>query len=256
MSAQEASDDLSYLLPLFIAVKPWSGPDGEIPRPGAQPRSSLAADDVSLGSWRVSILANSTLSAGLMHVHALIQLVTVAKVVDPYSPWTLLRAALENFATSAWLLSGTRNERWGRALSLWHEDFHNRAQHEQDTGRRPSGPRAKSGEQRRNEVKALADSLGLAIQKPGAGQIITIAAGYAGLNADQTRASWRVASGFAHGRFWPNMSAAQPWGATPLSDGYLFALVLNDNELERLANACKALFEYALSRYQARSLAT
>ena len=254
-TVQEGHDDLSYLLPLFNAVGPWCGSDGEVRRPPVQPHSSMAADDAPLGSWRVSVLATSTFSAGLMHVHALVKLVTVAKVIDPYSPWTLLRAALENFATSSWLLGGSREERRQRALSLWHEDFRDREQHEQDSGKRPSGPKSKTGAERRAQIKALADSLGLAVLKPQTGDIITVAAGYAGLDPEKTRASWRIASGFAHGRFWPNLSGTEPRGAALLDDGYLLALVVNDEELAALATSCKAMFGYALARYLARSAA-
>jgi hypothetical protein len=189
-----------------------------------------------------------------MHVHSLIQLITVAKVVNPYSPWTLLRGALEDFATSAWLLGGSRDERRARALSLWHEDFRNREQYEQDSGKRPTGRNAKRGAQRCDQVKVLADSLGLRLQKPVAGDVITAAASYARLDPKHTRASWRVASGFAHGRYRPNLNATEPRGAAPMRDGYMFALVLDDRKFEPLAMACKAILGYASARCLARSV--
>lgn len=44
---------------------------------------------------------------------------TAAGEIDPTSPWTLLRGALENAATGVWLLTGTgRDERRRRALAL------------------------------------------------------------------------------------------------------------------------------------------
>lgn len=254
-AATGSDDDLSYLLPLFDALAPWVGANGPAQLPSVQPGSSIAADDAPLGSWRVSILANSAFSAGVMHVHALAKLIMMAKVVDPYSPWTLLRGALEDFSTSAWLLGGSRDERRQRALSLWHEDFRNREQYEQDTGKRPTGPNAKTGAQRCEQVKRLADSLGLRLQKPVAGDIISAAAGYANLDPRLTRASWRVASGFAHGRYWPNLNATEPRGVAPMRDGYMVALVLDDAKFEPLAAACKTIFEYASARYRARSMA-
>ena len=81
------------------------GANGPAQLPWVQPGSSIAADDAPLGSWRVSILANSTFFAGVMHVHSLIKLITVAKVVDPYSPWTLLRGCA------------------GRKLAIWLDLF-------------------------------------------------------------------------------------------------------------------------------------
>ncbi|MBJ6636751.1 hypothetical protein H4K36_00095 [Streptomyces sp. DHE7-1] len=76
--------------------------------------------------------------------------------------WTLLRGALENFATGLWLLDGTGcSERRRRALSLWDEYMRNRQQHETDTGHLPSGG-GLTGAQRRTEIRAIADQLGLA----------------------------------------------------------------------------------------------
>ncbi|MFF4845876.1 hypothetical protein [Streptomyces collinus] len=78
-------------------------------------------------------------TAGLAHADVLRRL-TAAGEVDPTSPWTLLRGALEDFATGLWLLDGTgRSERRRRALSVWDEDMRNRQQHERDTGHLPSG---------------------------------------------------------------------------------------------------------------------
>ena len=256
MTTSTAPDDVSYLLPLFNAVAPFRGPNAKLLSASPQPHSSLAADDTQLGSWRVSILVHSSLSAGVMHVDALIRLVTEAKALDPYSPWTLLRGALENFATSGWLLAGgDRMDRRCRALSLWDEDFRNRAQYERDTGWTPPRPKAKSGEQRREQIQRIAGGLGLTLRRPLANEIISAAAHEAGLDPDRARASWRVASGFAHGRFWPYMNATEPRSAAPLPDGYLFAFVVDDEKLKTLAMACEKLFVHAVERYQVRSAA-
>jgi hypothetical protein len=62
-----------------------------------------------------------------------------------------------------------------------------------------------------------------------------------------------VASGFAHGRFWPNLRAAQARSAIPTADGYLVGMVIDDDQLEPLASACLKLLNHAASRYAARN---
>ncbi|MGP3948562.1 hypothetical protein [Streptomyces sp. 7N604] len=224
-----------------------------LPEPAA--RSSLAADDRQLTSWGATKFIRSSFSAGLMHVEALTKLVVVARQIDPYSPWTLLRAVQENFATAVWLLDGKdRAERQHRALTLWAEDFRNRAQHEADVKHVVTGPREKTGRQRYEEIKQLASNLGLPkLPRPSTGDIIFAAASTAGLDPERTRAAWRVASGFAHGRMWPNLRASEPRSATPTADGYLIGFVVDDEQLEFLATVCLKLLEHAAQRYSAHS---
>lgn len=253
-TSTERPDDVAYLLPLFQAVAPYRA-DGhfrQLPEPA--PRSSLATDDAALKPWGGSILIRTSFAAGLFHVDALSRNVTMTGQIDPSSPWTLLRGALENFATAVWLLSGKdRSERRARALALWREDMRNRGQHEKDVQHVVTG-QGKSGEQRRQEIEQLATTLSLD-PLPGhqAGAIIAAAAKEAGLDPVRVQASWRVASGFAHGRFWPNLRAATPRSAIPTADGYLVGMVINDDELERLAKACLTLLEHTTQRYAARA---
>ncbi|WP_338907071.1 hypothetical protein [Streptomyces nigra] len=246
--------DVAYLLPLFDAVTPYraEGHFRQLPEPA--PRSSLATDDSPLKHYAGNHLIRTSFAAGLFHVDALRRLVTDSGQIDPSSPWTLLRGALENFATAVWLLSGKdRSERRTRALALWDEDMRNRGQHERDVQHVVTG-QGKSGAERRQEIEQLATALSLTpLPSPKAGAIIEAAAKEAGLNPVRVRASWRVASGFAHGRFWPNLRAAEARGAIPTADGYLVAMVINDDELERLAKACLKLLEHAEGRYAARN---
>ncbi|MFE0134051.1 hypothetical protein ACFWY6_21175 [Streptomyces sp. NPDC059037] len=247
--------DFSYLGPLFDAAAVHRADDHFVPPPEPAVGSSLAQDDEPLKSWGVANFVRSSLTAGLFHVEALNKLVTVVRKVDPYSPWTLLRCVLENFATAVWLLEGqTCDGRRHRALSLWDEDFRNRAQHEADVHHVVTGPDEKTGEQRRQEVKQLADNLGLCpLSTPRAGEIIVTAASTAGLDPEQTRASWRVASGFAHGRFWPHLRAAEPTGVVSTPGGRLISFQVDDKQLESLATACRTLLEHTARQYASRS---
>ncbi|MFD0138018.1 hypothetical protein ACFVIL_29260 [Streptomyces sp. NPDC127159] len=253
MSGMTRPHDVAYLLPLFEAVTPYRADGYFRPLPEPAVRSSLATDDAPLKPWHGSVLIRTSFSAGLSHVDALCRLVTMTGLIDPSSPWTLLRGALENFATAAWLLSGKdRPTRRARALALWAEDMRNRAQHEKDVQHVVTG-NGKTGEQRQQDIKQLAMTLGLnPLPATQAGAIIAAAAEQAGLDSVGVRASWRVASGFAHGRFWPNLRAAEPRSAIPTADGYLIAMVIDDAQLERLAKACLWLLGHVAQRYAAR----
>lgn len=78
-----------------------------------------------------------------------------------------------------------------------------------------------SGAQRRTEIRGLADQLGLApLTAPRTHQILLTAAPAAGLTALKVGAAWRAVSGFAHGRYWPNLhvpSPARPYRETTAS---------------------------------------
>nr|WP_181852515.1 hypothetical protein [Streptomyces sp. HB202] len=191
-----------------MSTQAFNGAYRQLPAPA--PASSLAADDAPLGPYAAAHLIRASYTAGLAHADALRRL-TVAGEIDPTSPWTLLRGALENFATGLWLLDGTgRAERRRRALSLWDEDMRNRHQHEQDTGHLPAGG-GLSGAQRRAEIRAIADHLALApLTAPRTHQILLAAAPTAGLTAVKVGAAWRAASGFAHGRYWPHLRLPAP----------------------------------------------
>ncbi|WP_328908022.1 hypothetical protein OG230_36340 [Streptomyces sp. NBC_00234] len=257
-TSDRGREDVSYLVPLFAAAGAYRDEEHFRLFPEPVAHSRLAADDEPLKAWGSAKFVQSSFSAGLMHVEALTKLVRVAGQIDPISLWTLLRGALENFATAVWLLDGKdRDERRHRALTLWAEDFRNRQQHETDVHHIVTGPKEKTGAQREVEVKDLADSLGLPkLPKPSAGDIIVSAATTAGLDPKLTRALWRVGSGFAHGRFWPYLRASEVRGlAIGSNGGYLLNFVVDDDQLKSMADACQKLLEHIAKRYEARSSA-
>ncbi|MEU8132128.1 hypothetical protein [Streptodolium elevatio] len=255
-ASASGSEEFAYLAPLFQAAAAHRTGDVIIPLPPPEAGSSLAADDGPLKSWGTAGWVRCLLPAGLLHVEVLRTLVADVRRVDPFTPWTLLRAAVEDFATAVWLLDGpTRKVRQHRALRLWAEDFRNRAQHEDDTGHTPEGS-AKSGTERREEVQHLADMLGLrALARPHVTEIISDAAPVVGLDPRQARASWRVASGFAHGRRWTPLRAAAPNEIIATGEDRLVAFVIDDAELDSLASVCRTFLEHAAQRYTARGTA-
>ncbi|MFE5406953.1 hypothetical protein ACFQ9Z_37880 [Streptomyces sp. NPDC056580] len=225
-------------------------------RAGAGGGVPQAADDAPLGPYAAAHLIRTSYTAGLAHADALRRLI-LAGEIDPTSPWTLLCGALENFATGLWLLEGSsRDERRRRALSLWDEDMRNRHQHEQDTGHLPTGG-GTTGAQRRADIRAIADGLGLApLTAPKTHQILLAAAPAAGLTAVTVCAAWRAASGFAHGRYWPNLRASQPRAAREGTDGvHTFALVIDEDQHRPLAEHCHTMLRRPQERYHARATA-
>ncbi|MER6354649.1 hypothetical protein ABT186_23225 [Streptomyces sp. NPDC001634] len=246
----------AYLLPLFAEIEQARAEGAYRQLPAPAPASSLAADDAPLGPYAAAHLIRNSYTAGLAHADALRRL-TVAGEIDPTSPWTLLRGALENFATGLWLPDGSgRAERRRRALSLWEEDMRNRHQHEQDTGHLPTGG-GMTGAQRRAEIRTLADSLGLApLTAPKTNLILLAAAPAAGLTAVKVCAAWRAASGFAHSRYWPNLRASQPRAAIPGADGiHTVALVIDEDQHRPLADYCRTMLNRLQEDYTARARA-
>ncbi|MFE7092934.1 hypothetical protein [Streptomyces erythrochromogenes] len=248
--------DARYLIPLFTAVEELRGEGAYRTLPEPESGSRLEQDDAPLGPYAGSILIRSSHGAGVAHVDALRRLI-LAGEVDPQSPWTLLRGALENFATGVWLLGGkSPSERRRRALALWREDMRNRQQHEDDTGHTPTGE-GQTGTQRRAEIVQLAATVGIsagALSAPKANVLLEEAARHAGMDPTQVRASWRVASGFAHGRYWPNLRAAQPRAAFISRPGlHSVALVIDETHHRDLAEHTHALLTHLHQRYRTGS---
>jgi hypothetical protein len=150
------------------------------------------------------------------------------------------------------MTGANQSERRRRALCLWAEDMRNRGQHEDDTQHVPRDG-GKTGNERRQDILKLGIDLGLgALANPKAGDIIKSAAKAAGLDATSIQASWRVASGFAHGRYWPNLRAAELQGIALMAGGVLAKVAVDDAELKKLADACRDLLKSAERRYTAR----
>ncbi|MFC8175551.1 hypothetical protein [Streptomyces sp. NPDC057325] len=244
------------LQPLFKDVEQRRGPGAYRQLPAPDPSSSLATDDKPLGMYAAATLIRSSYSAGLAHADALRRLAQAGEI-DPQSPWTLLRGALENFATAAWILGGgDRGEHRRRALALWREDMRARARHEEDTAHIPE-PDGMSGRERRQEIADLALSLSIPVSslaKPEAGKVIAEAARSAGLREREVSAAWRAASGFAHGRYWPNLRTATPAGAAQSGpDHHLIALVLDETRHRPPAQHTRALLHHLEEQYKARA---
>lgn len=187
------------LTEMFTAVRllidASAGPDAL--KPG--PRSSLAGDDERTRPFQVSHSARSLVSGALDHLHALANLVETAKVLHDSASFTLVRAALEQSATAAWLIApASRPERISRRLRLEHEWQADRTRAERSI--RSDAPRSKLGRMLTGVARENV------VQLPGKRPTTTLIV----RQVDQLRLTpgtsvevcWRAASAVAHGRNW------------------------------------------------------
>ncbi|WP_406368417.1 hypothetical protein OG788_46235 [Streptomyces sp. NBC_00647] len=94
------------------------------------------------------------------------------------------------------------------------------------------------------------------LTRPGTLQILLAAAPSAGLTAVKVGAVWRAASGFAHGRYWPNLRASQPYAAFPADNGiHTLALVIDEDQHRPLAQYCNSMLRRLQEHYTVRAQA-
>jgi hypothetical protein len=168
-----------------------------------QPGSELAADDADSNPYRVSHCARACLTAGVDHLHAMKTLIIdEPRLLHAAADYSLIRGALENFATAFWVLHPhERTIRIERALRWMAQNYT-----DQDKATGALGLPNDIGLQARHaKVAAVA-------QKAGC---VNVLGGYASTHAvkyaekhsqhDFVLLMWQVCSGFAHGRQWANL---------------------------------------------------
>lgn len=251
--------ELGFMLPLFdLATSLTDSDDVEDMDMGLghiDPGSALARDDRDLDGFWVSGVANTSIGACLDHVVTLRDLVVREKAtITTGAPWTLLRAAVESCSVAVWVMApNLRRSRRTRALRVWHYDYTQRYLWENDRGV-PPRPDGKTGATRASEVLALATSLGIdpvTRVSTDLNYADTVAAGAAavGWNRTEARASWREASAFAHGRFWPQLALTSPTSAESIPGGYGVSMTLNEAHLKPLVRLAHDLLNGALLRW-------
>jgi hypothetical protein len=131
-----------------------------------------------------------------------------------------------------------------------------RQEYETEIGHIIQSP-AKPGRERRREILDLADGLGLSKdtvgQKLYTTKVIREAAEDLGFPGGQALAAWRLASGFAHGRMWPDLMASEVSGAAPITGGAWVGVVISDTHIDKVAMWCDRFLERTLDLYDKRS---
>jgi hypothetical protein len=181
-----------------------------------QPGSQLAADDEASQPYFVSSCAKACLNAGVGHLHAMKTLVfDEPRIRHAEADYSLIRGALENFATAFWVLHPQqRTIRVERALRWMAQNF-------TDEDKAISSPLGPTDDM---EMRAEVETRGLQelhnvvaaiAQQAGCANVANILKGYYGSQAvkyaeehshyDRVLLMWQVCSGFAHGRPWANL---------------------------------------------------
>lgn len=171
--------------------------------------SELREDDDQADPYHVSHAAWRSLSTAVDHLGCLRVLLGDAKTIHMYSPFTLVRSALENGSAVVWMLQPPqREERLARRFRFAIEDIRNGERARKLTGQ--AGPRTEK--ERIDQIRVIAGRVGLdaAALKERATYSEIIQAVDEGRNARHTiEMSWKVCSGFAHGDMWATLAASR-----------------------------------------------
>jgi hypothetical protein len=174
--------------------------------------SVLAADDVASTPYEVSHGVHRHLDTAIDHLLAIKLLAVDAGVLPTYGAFTLLRAAVENFASAMWLLRGEDcRERVLRELRFQHANLNALAQSDklvaqavQQTGRATA-----TAQDRMDRVRRVAGRNGLTMKevkaKPDWRQIVK-ALGVDEATEATAEYLWKACSAFAHGDPWPSIA--------------------------------------------------
>jgi hypothetical protein len=175
------------------------------PSPAVETKSPLAGDAKKSPDLQVAHAAWLGISSAIDHLHAMKAAIVDARLLHPYAPYSLLRVATENAATAVWLLAPkSRDERLQRRLRLAHNEAREQGKAREFAPDAYLGKR--TSEERITEIKDLARSLGLdagyICGRFSYEKIVEAAGDDADLSGDLAVFTWRLFSGFAHGRYW------------------------------------------------------
>lgn len=201
-----------------------ASPDGFDVDPG----SELAADDVASSPYQVSHAARSCLAAAVDHLHASKVLAHDSGLLHLAAPATLARGTIETASTGLWILSpDSRQERVRRTL-MWH------AQNIHDHFRSGLAPKSSTKSERLARLEVVADRFGLSAKSYKSADSLTqilqtVEAEHPDLSS--LLMSWRICSGFAHGRPWVYLGALQQEVVAKPEPGVFDIKLTNDSSL-------------------------
>jgi hypothetical protein len=174
------------------------------PEPVASSR--IADVDKKLGSFPVTHAVERLLAVSEDNLHAVALLFREAQALQPYAPYTLIRASLENTGTAMWLLSG--GSRQGIALNSLRLEWENKKNHDSASSK-PVGNKNECTLRRERLLLEAGNRFGLnpkAIkEKPLSSTVVSVGSKYFGLSPVMLSA-WKGSSGAAHGRTWATLA--------------------------------------------------
>ena len=169
--------------------------------------SELDHDDRVLGDYALSHAAWDALAHAVDHLNMLKTGVDNGAATNPFAPFTLLRAAIENSATAVWLLSPSSSEsRITRRLRQAAKDI-NMSEDIKELIQQP-GPRSR--EERLQDLKTVAAAQGIpagtALQNIGFRSIVRTAGAEVEVGALWCQVMWLAGSGTSHGDSWATLT--------------------------------------------------
>ncbi len=192
---------------VIARIRQWQKLTEQLP-PAVEAQSALAEDAANSPVYDVGHAAWAGFAQAVDHLHAVQALITEAKMLHTYAPFSLIRGAMDNAALAVWLLAPeSPDERLTRRLHLAYEDM--RQSHDAYSLLGPSAPASRRPiEVRKQEVIDLAKSLRLDAGAVGGRwtgyeKIVRLAADETpGVEPGLACFIWRACSAFAHGRQW------------------------------------------------------
>jgi hypothetical protein len=195
--------------------------------------SALVGDDNVSNPFQVSTALITCLDAAIDHLHGLYALVLQSGFLHVNTPATIARGALESASTAIWIAKPPgRDERVRRTLAWFWQDVR-----DGDTAATGAGITVPTElSVRQDKLKNVAAARGLdpkSITSFTSTEAVKSAKEHLGTESIDVLLMWRLCSGFAHGRAWPNMGFAGTTN-TPLPGRPDMTLIKVENSYERV----------------------
>lgn len=204
--------------------------------PPVQMGSSLAEDDKRTDPYQMTTMVAISLNAAADHISALRSTIIKGEGVHPWASYTLLRAALENAATSVWLLepSTRRSERIKRLLRLHYTNAHDR-----NKAVATAGGAGDLSEQKDKFISIGRDAgldqheIDEVSKRVSWGNVVQGAESskHIQLSNNEAFLIWQVCSAVAHARPWGTLSALDHEVATQKTNGMMQVRLTTSEEL-------------------------
>ena len=173
------------------------------------PGSVLADDDTASTPYEVSHGVHRHLDTAIDHLLAIRLLAVDAHMLPTYGAFTLMRAAVENFASAMWLLQAEdRRDRVLRELRLQANNLRALAQADKLAGN-VTGRSSQTAEERMDRVRRVAGRNQLRMQDIGKKiewRQVVRSLGVDDHTSDIAEFLWKACSAFAHGDRWPSLA--------------------------------------------------
>ncbi|TRW46387.1 hypothetical protein [Georgenia yuyongxinii] len=220
--------------------------------PQVDPHSSLGADDRAVSPHHLSHAVWFAITNAVDHLEAVRALIEDAGRTQPWAHWALIRAALENAATAAWLLApASRDERVSRALRLAKDNIEQSRAAARLHGLTP--PSGRTHEGRLQTVSDLAAARGITLPKNRLSytEIVDGAAANTAFKPEILVLSWRVCSGLTHGRMWASIGLLEREEYESPAEGVMdVKLTTSLNQIMPFVETVLAVLNVALASYE------